>query len=113
MNLNTLQKQALAKVMLEIIVADDQIDKEEIKYLEQIQNTVGISVEEIQESTDMEVLNCLSILKELDELDKYAIGVIMHEMVYADGSAHPAEEKVLKVICDGAEIELPATSEEE
>lgn len=107
MNLTSIQKQALAKVMLEIIVADDEVDKEEIKYLEQIQDTLGITIEEIQDSTEMNVLKCISILKELDELDKYAVAVIMYEMVYADGSAHPEEEKVLKVVCDGAEIEMP------
>jgi len=110
MNLLSVQKQALAKIMMEIIAADDEVDREEERYLEQIQSSLKISLKDIQSSTEMELTTCLEALNELSEMDKFSVGVILHEMVYADGSAHPEEEKVLKFVCEGANIDLPKTT---
>lgn len=104
MNLSEIQKRALAKVMMEIIVADDDIDDREVDFLDKVQTTLSISVEDIQHSTAMELELCMSILSEMSETEKRGLGLLFSEMVDADGQADLKEEEMLKRLLEDAGI---------
>jgi uncharacterized tellurite resistance protein B-like protein len=106
-NLTTLEKKAVTKVLLDIVNADGRVTLGEGKYFSQLQNVLGISDSEIEDAKYMSVIGCLSIIKELLPHEKQALAIMMLEMIRADGDIDDEEMKVFIVVCAAAEIPLP------
>lgn len=106
-NLTSLEKKAVTKVLLDIVNADGRITVGEGKYFLQLKNAIGISDSEIEEAKYMSVVGCLSILRGLTSDEKRLLAVMMLEMINADGDIDEEEMKVFIVVCAGADIPLP------
>jgi len=106
-NLTSLEKKAVTKVLFDIINADGRITVGEGQYFLQLKRTIGISDSEIEEAKFMSVLGCLSILRGLTSEEKAALTIMMLEMINADGNISEDEMKVFIVVCAGADIPLP------
>jgi len=107
LNLTTLEKKAVAKVLLDIVNADGKIAVGEVAYFQQLQNVLGISNSEIEEAKFMSAIGSLAILRGLSPIAKQALAVMMLEMINADGEVDNEEMKVFLVVCAGADIPLP------
>jgi len=110
LNLTSLEKKAVAKVLLDIVNADGRVTVGEGRYFQQLQNVLGISDSEIEEAKYMSVTGCLSIIRDLLPVEKGALAVMMLEMIRADGDIHKEELKVFAVVCAAADITLPKTA---
>ena len=106
-NLTSLGKKAVTKVLLDIVNADNRITVGEGKYFMQLKNAIGISDSEIEEAKYMSVVGCLSILRGLTHEEKILLAIMMREMINADGDINEEEMKVFIVVCAGADIPLP------
>ena len=107
LDLTTLEKKAVAKVLLDIVNADDRVTVGEVNYFQQLQGVLGISDSEIEEAKYMSVIGSLAILKDLSPIAKQGLAIMMLEMINADGEVDDEEMKVFVVVCAGAEIPLP------
>ncbi len=65
LHLTSLEKKAVAKVLLDIVNADSRFTIGEGAYFAQLQNTLGISDSDIEEAKYMSVVGCLSIIRNL------------------------------------------------
>jgi len=110
LNLSSLEKKAISKVLLDIVNADGKISGGEVLYFQQLQKALGISDEELQEAKFMSVIGCLAILKGLLLHEKEALAIMMLEMIRADGKVDDEELKVFAVVCAAADIPLPNIS---
>lgn len=110
LDLTKLEKKAVAKVLLDIVNADDRVTIGESAYFQQLQNVLGISDSDIEEAKYMSVTGCLSILRDLLPLEKNALAIMMLEMIRADGKVDKEELKVFAVVCAAADIQLPKTT---
>ena len=110
LNLTSLEKQAVAKVLLDIVHADGRVTVGEGLYFQQLQNVLGISDSDINKAKGMNALGCLLILKNLLPIEKAALAVMMLEMIQADGNVDKEELKVFAVVCAAADIPLPKTA---
>ena len=113
LNLTEEQKKAMASVLIDIMNADDNIHVEEVKYLKQLQEALGISEEGIEECLHLSVVNSMRIIRGLDHLQKQAFSFMMTEMIKADGEVDSREADVLTVVCLGADIPIPAEDSQE
>lgn len=107
MHITQKQRQAIAKVLLDIIIADDIIDDKEIELLGKIQNQLGITDQEIEDCQSMDHNDALQLLGELSDADKDAVGTMMYEMIHSDGHADEVELIALQSICASTGILLP------
>jgi uncharacterized tellurite resistance protein B-like protein len=106
LNLSDEQKKAMASVLIDIMNADDHIHEEEVKYLKQLQDSLGISEEEVQECLKLSVIDSMRIIKSLDHFQKQAFSFMMQEMIKADGEVDAREADVFIVVCVAADIPL-------
>jgi uncharacterized tellurite resistance protein B-like protein len=109
LNLTSLEKKAVSKVLLDIIAADGRITVGEVSYFEQLRKVLGISNSELEEAKSMSVTGCLLIIKDLTLIEKQALAIMMLEMIRADGDIDNEEMKVFIVVCAAADIPLPET----
>lgn len=107
LDLTQLEKKAVAKVLLDIVNADDRVTIGEGAYFQQLQNVLGISDSDIEEAKYMSVAGCLAILRDLLPHEKNALAIMMLEMIRADGEIDKEELKVFAVVCAAADIQLP------
>jgi len=107
LDLTTLEKKAVAKVLLDIVNADGNVAVGEAKYFEQLQKVLGISNSEIEEAKYLSVVGSLSIIREMLPAEKHAIAIMMHEMIKADGEVNDKEIKIFIAVCAYADIKLP------
>ncbi len=107
LDLTTLEKKAVAKVLLDIVNADGKVTVGEAKYFEQLQRVLGISNSEIEEAKYMSVAGSLSIIRDMLPAEKHALAIMMLEMIRADGEVDDEETKVFIAVCAMADIKLP------
>ncbi|MGL4955733.1 MAG: hypothetical protein ACRC9X_00970 [Bacteroidales bacterium] len=107
-NLSSLEKKAIAKVLLDIVNADNKITNGEVRYFEQLQRNFDITDEQIEEAKYMSVTGCLSIINDLQFIDKKAVAIMMLEMIKADGEIDKEEVKIFSFVCAAANIPLPS-----
>ncbi len=106
-NLTSLEKKAVTKVLLDIVNADGRLTVGEGQYFMQLKNVLNISDSDIAEAKNMSALGCLSILRGLTQEEKGLLAIMMLEMINADGDIDEVEMKVFIVVCAGADIPLP------
>lgn len=107
LNLTTLEKKAVSKVLLDIVNADGRVTTGEARYFQQLQNVLGISDSEIQEAKYMSVTGSLAIIKNMLDHEKKLLAIMMIEMIKADGDVDDQEFKTFIVVCAAADIPVP------
>jgi uncharacterized tellurite resistance protein B-like protein len=88
---STEEKLCITKVLLDIMNADGRIDDGEIQYMEQIRLLVGISDLDLDTAHNTSVSYSMSILRSMSDSKKIALGIMMAEMVKADGNSDARE----------------------
>lgn len=107
LNLTSLEKKAVAKVLLDIVNVDNRVTVGESRYFQQLQDVLGISDLEIEEAKYMSAIGSLSILRQMNNIEKTALALMMFEMMKADGHIDDDEMKIFIVVCAGADIPMP------
>lgn len=107
LNLTSLEKKAVSKVLLDILNADGKVTVGEAAYFQQLQNVLGISDTALEEAKYMSVMGCLSIIKGMLPHEKSALALMMLEMIRADGEVDKRELEIFAVVCAATDIPLP------
>jgi len=99
LNLTSLERKAVVKIMFDIAYADGDFTDSELDMIAVIGlKVLGVSSEEVKESIKMGVVESFNILKELTHNEKETLIAIMIEMINADGKIHPNEVEVLATV---------------
>ena len=107
MNISLDHRKAVARILLEIIVADDIVDPSELDQLEKVRNELKMKQADIDASMDMKNEAAYALIGELSADQKEVIGELLFAMVMADGIKDPSEERKLHEICAQTGILLP------
>ena len=99
LKLSTSEKKAVARILLDIALADGVLTEEETDLMVNIAGALGISVEEVKASRNMSVTKCLGILRDMNEADKPDIGKFMVAMMAIDGHIDDDEIKIIAGAC--------------
>lgn len=108
LQLESLEKKALSKLLLDMMKVDGNVAVEEFTLLKDIRTRLGISDTELKESKYLSVLGSISLLKEMDTEKKNVAANLITEMVKADGDIHKKEIKMLKMIYQMLELQVPS-----
>jgi uncharacterized tellurite resistance protein B-like protein len=108
LNLTSLEKMAVTRVLVDIANADGEVSKHEVAYMMQLQSVLGITNDELVRSKRMGVTESLAVLKAMLPHEKALLGYMMHQMIHADGSVDEEEKKIFVFVCLMAEIPLPS-----
>ena len=98
------EKRAIAKVLLDIVNADGKVALGEGLYFKQLQNNLHISDEQIRAAKSMGVLTAINIIRNMTQAERLAVGIMMQQMVEADGDINSDELKVFNVVCEMGDI---------
>ena len=107
LQLESIEKKALSKLLLDMMKVDGNVAVEEFTLLKNIRIRLGISDTELKESKYLSVLGSISLLKEMDTEKKNVAAKLIAEMVKADGDIHKKEIKMLKMIYQLLELQIP------
>ena len=91
MNFSETEKIAIGKVMKELMEADGKVEAGEVNYLVELNKSIGLSPDLLEESDDLTFRTSLTMLRDMDEEKKEALELILGDMALADG--HFAEEE--------------------
>ncbi|MGX9987535.1 TerB family tellurite resistance protein [Soonwooa purpurea] len=95
MNFTLLEKMAVLKAVDEVLMADGHIDIGEIAYLKQILDLFHVEMEFVNEARNLSSSHAGEILRNMDDIKKFALYKIMKEMATADGDFDPQELEVI------------------
>ena len=105
-DLTSLQKKAVACIMLAIANADGVITKEERMLLKTMEAFDIFSESEIEEAKHMSVDHCISIIRGFSYSDKKSLFEFLLGIGGVDGW-QDEEAKMLMTVCKGADIPIP------
>lgn len=94
------EKRAIAKVLLDIVNADGKVAIGEGLYFKQLQNNLNISDDQIRAAKSMGVLTAIAVIRTMTQAKRLAVGVMMQQMIEADGDMDSHELDVFNVVCD-------------
>lgn len=94
------QKMAMAKVLLDIMSVDEDIDTRETNYFEKVKDTLGLTAQDHFEALHLNTLKSLSVIKKMNSNQKKDFAVMMREMILADEFIDPNEAVSFYDICD-------------
>ncbi len=98
------QKKAIAKLLLDILSIDENIDSREVGFLDKILDMLTLSPQEHFEITHINTLRCLSIIKSMTIEQKSDFAVMMRDMIVADNHIDPKEAEAFYEICEYIDI---------
>ena len=105
--LTTLQRKAIAKILLTIANAHGTVTKNQERLFIVIKTVAyNISESDVEDSKHMNLSDCVTIIRELSINNKKNLFHYMLNLATAD-SSHSDEIKMLMTICKEAEIPLP------
>ena len=89
-----------------VILADDKIAKGELVYLGQLMRILQFDSAFVEEARKFNMQQAYAILEGLSEAKKHSLGIILHEMAYADGDIAREEIHMLFSLFEKAGIEI-------
>jgi len=98
---------AFAKILIEIMSADGEISEDEWNLYAEIADAFGLSKGDYLIASSLNLLDCLTELKNMPLKEKETIGVFMMGIVNADGIASKEEMDLLIKVSDLTDIPLP------
>lgn len=105
MEFTQIERVSIARVLIDLMNADGNVDIRETLYMNQIRNVLNITDAEIQAGKNQNILISLLALKSMNNEKKYALGVMLTEMINADGKVDNNELKYFNIICKAIEME--------
>lgn len=109
MNFNLAEKLAIVKAIDEVILADGQVKKGEIKFATQLMRIIKFDRALVQEARSLDAKEGLAILKSMPNNKKHALALILNEMANADGKFDDSEVRLICSIFAGAGIDVDTT----
>ena len=100
MEFTHIEKIAIASVLIDLMNVDGNVDFRETLYMNQLRNNLNISEEEIKNGKAQNLLASLLVLGTMNNEKKYALGIMLTEMIKADGKEDDNEIKYFNIICD-------------
>ncbi len=97
---NKEQKMAISKVLLDIVSVDRKIDSREIAYLEEVKRKLALGSDDQYQVINLNTLNCLGVIKTMDEEQKLAFADMMRQIILADEYIDPYEARAFYDICE-------------
>lgn len=94
------QRMAMAKVLLEILSVDENIDSRETMFFERIKDRLDLTAQDHFEVLQLNTLKCLSIIKTMDYDQKMVFAQMMKGMILADEFIDPNEAVAFYDICE-------------
>jgi len=98
-------KIAVIRVLTEILNADNIVHESEVKYMEDIVKSFGLSEGYKSEVDGMMTLQALSTIRELPIGQKDEIAKMMGKMIVVDEDINYNEVKLYNVFCESCDIE--------
>lgn len=98
-------KIAVIRILTEIMNADNIVHNCEVKYLEEVVKSFGLSEGYISEVNGMMTLQALSTIRELTIDQKSVIAKMMGKMIVADEDINYNEVKLYNAFCESCDIE--------
>lgn len=106
MEFNLAEKLAIVKAIDKVILADQKVAKGEMEYLGQLMKILDFDSEFVEEARKFHMKQANAILEDLSEPKKHSLGIMLHEMAYADGYLGKEEVKVLFSMFETAGIKI-------
>jgi len=107
LQLNSNEKKAISKIILELIRADNFVSTSEFNYMEKIQKSVGISDVQLNDSQHLNVIECLILIRDFSKENKENLVNIFYEIISSDEDINEKETKAFMVVCQSADIDIP------
>lgn len=98
MEFSSIERTSIANVLLAMMNIDGNVDAREIMYFEQLKHAIAITNDEFERGKREDLLHSLLILKCISNEKKLALGLMLHEMINADGKITNEETKLLLVV---------------
>lgn len=90
---------AIVKVLLDLISVDGKIDASETCFFEEIKVKLGLSAEDHFKVLEFNTLNCLSIIKAMNDEQKIVYRNLMAETILSDNIIDINEQIAYDNIC--------------
>lgn len=99
MEYTSIERISIANILIHMMNADNDIDIREVLYFNQIQNTIGITNDEYQKGKEQNLLISLLCVQSMSNQKKLALGLMLTEMINADGKVDNKELEVFSIVC--------------
>ena len=107
-NFTTLEKHAVASVLLDIANADGKVTNEEAGFLRNLQNFENITDEDIRSAHSMSVALSLAILKNMDQEKKQGFVALMALLINIDNDINQNETNIFAAVVAFIDVEIPS-----
>lgn len=99
------EKIAVAKVLTEILKADNIAHKKEIEYLNDVISSFGLNENHKAEVNSLVTLQALSTIREMTTEKKSIVAQMMGKMIVIDKDINYNEVKLYNAFCESCNIE--------
>lgn len=99
------EKIAVIRVLSEIQNADHIVHDNEIVYMNEIISSFNLSINYKFDVDNMTILQALSIIRELTEVQKGKVAQMMGKMIVIDGDINYNEVKLYNAFCESCDID--------
>ncbi len=112
MEFNLAEKLAIVKSIDRVILADQKVRQAEMVYLGQLMKLLDFDSEFVEEARRFNISQANLILAELSEAKRHSLGIMLHEMAYADGEMDPEEIRTLFTVFETAGIKIEGSDKQ-
>ena len=103
--LNNYEKIAVAKVLTEILNADNIVHENEINYMQEIIRSFGLDNTYKYDVDNLEISKALSAIREMSPEQKKEVAKMMGKMIVIDNDINYNEVKMYNAFCETCNIE--------
>lgn len=103
--LNNYEKIAVAKVLTEILNADNIVHENEINYMQEIIRSFGLDNTYKYDVDNLEISKALSAIREMSTEQKKEVAKMMGKMIVIDNDINYHEVKMYNAFCETCNIE--------
>jgi uncharacterized tellurite resistance protein B-like protein len=100
MKYTTNERIAIVRILLEMMNVDGEVALEEILYFGQLKKMMDITKDDFVNGKNINLLVSLLVIKEMPDEKKFSVGLMLHQMLNADGKATVSELKLFNMVCD-------------
>lgn len=111
-NLMNKEKNAIIRILKDIIFADGIVDQREMKLLEKIEENLGVSELSDNEVDKMSSLSALAVVRELPLDIKVEFAKMMGDMIVVDNDINYKEVEMYNLVIDTCDIPYSFKEEE-
>lgn len=111
-NLKSVEKNAIIRILKDIIFADGIVDQREIELLKMIECNIGVGEISDSEVDKMSSLAALAIVRELPMDIRMEFARLMGRMIVVDNDINYKEVELYNLVVDSCSIPYPFNEEE-